>query len=121
VNDPRTRLRLATRHAPWAPWAGLIAGAAAWAVHHQAGSDLVLWDCRYGGPALTLGLGAVCALLALAGMWISWRSVAETDATRPVTPAKRFLGLLCTAAAALFLLTILAQSVSGLVLPGCLR
>jgi hypothetical protein len=121
VSEVREGWRLAARHAPWTPWAGLIAGAVAWIAHHQAGSDLVFWDCRRGSPALTLGLGLACALVALAGAWISWRSVAEIDATRPVTTARRFIGLLGVSAAALFTLTILAQSVSGLVLPGCLR
>jgi hypothetical protein len=116
---PPTGSPLAIRHA-WAPWSGLILGALGWVLHHQLGSDLVMWNCRLGGPLLTAGLGVVCGAFAALGGWISWRAADEAPG-RPLTPSKRFVGLLCAAAAALFTLTIVVQSVAGFVYDGCER
>ena len=38
----------------WKPWAGLVAGPLAWALHHQAGSYLNFTDCRVGDGAMLI-------------------------------------------------------------------
>lgn len=98
------------------PWAGLFLGALAWFVHHQVGSDLIGRNCRLGGPLLTGGLGLACGLVAVVGGAISWRARREPTGVGEV---RNFAGTVGAATAAIFLLTILLQSLIGFVVPRC--
>jgi hypothetical protein len=108
-------MRWLDRHA-LQPWAGLFLGAAAWIVHHQGASIAIYWDCRLGGPMLTAGLGLVCGLVAIGGGTVSWR--ARRDAAG-VGRNRAFAGTVGAACAAIFLLTILLQSLIGFIVPAC--
>jgi hypothetical protein len=104
----------------WAPWAGLFLGAAAWFLHHQAGSDANYWDCKVGGAAFIIGLGVACGAVAAFGGAISW--AARKPAEGPTAEQNRqFAALVGTAAAAIFLLTIALQTLAGALVPACLR
>src|SRR5436190_8201882 len=66
----------------WTPWIGLLAPPVAWAVHHQVGADLVLYDCRLAGLSLVGASGLTMAVIAAASGLISWSSrptQGETD------------------------------------------
>jgi hypothetical protein len=108
------------RQSTLAPWTGLFAGAIAWALHHQLGSDLDFWDCTRGGPVLVVSLGLACGLLALAGGWFSWsaRGPAGED-QRPDT--RTFAAGVGAMGAGVFLLAILLQTAASLFVPGCHR
>jgi len=105
---------------PFAPWAGLYLGAAAWFLHHQTGSDTNFWDCRAAGGAFTVGVGLVCALLAVGGGLISWAAaVPEAQgAGRQYREFARWVGM---AGAAIFLLSIGFQILAGVFVPACWR
>lgn len=98
------------------PWAGLFLGAIAWFVHHQVGSDMIYHDCRRGGPLLTAGVGAACGLVTVIGGVISWRARREAVG---LPGARAFAGSVGAAVAAIFLLTILFQSLIGFIAPTC--
>jgi hypothetical protein len=105
-----------------APWAGLFLGAAAWFGQQQIGSSTVYWDCRLGGPLLTLGLGAVAAVLTVAGGLISWRVHRRLRAAPQGGPHNRSVaGMIGAGSAAVFLLAILFQSLIGVIVPACHR
>jgi hypothetical protein len=106
------------RFVPWAGWAG---GALGWVLADQAGSDLAQWDCTRAVPPLMLAIGGGGALLALAGGLVSyrlWRRFAgPTD--QPYAGARRFIAGTGALAAGIFLLAILFQTVSSLIIPQC--
>lgn len=107
------------RASPWAPWTGLFAGAAAWAVQHQVGADANAWDCRSAGAGLVIGLGIACALATAAGGWISWRAGEPDEAD--LAQNRRFARAVGVLAAGVFLLAILLQSLAGVLVPACHR
>jgi hypothetical protein len=110
-------------HLPrWLAWAGLILAPAAWALHHQASSDLDYWDCgRGGGPAVVMGL--VLLALALTGggvSFLAWKA-GRDDATGATDSSARFIAALGMMSSGLFSLTILVQIGAALILPSCFR
>jgi hypothetical protein len=107
------------RVSAWAPWAGLFAGAAGWFTHQTFGADANYWDCRLGGPLWAVGLGLVCALVTAAGGWLSWTS--RSSGGEAASETRRFSGLVGAACAAIFLMTILFQTLAGLIVPACAR
>jgi hypothetical protein len=113
-------MRDGRRASLWAPWAGLFLGAAAWFLHHQAGSDANYWDCKVGGAGFTIGLGVACAVVAAGGGLISWRA-----RKLPEGPAaeqnRQFAAMVGAAGAAIFLLAIAFQTLAGALVPACLR
>jgi hypothetical protein len=107
-----------SRLIPWAGWAG---GALGWVLSDQAGSDLAQWDCTRAVPPLMLAIGAAGALLALAGGFVSyrfWRRLAG-PIDQPYAGARRFIAGTSALAAAIFLLAILFQTASSLIIPQC--
>ena len=105
-----------------APWAGLFLGAAGWFAHHQIASSLIDWDCTLGGPLLTLGLGLVCGLVIAAGGLISWRVHRRLAAAPQDAPHNRNVsGMIGAGAAAVFLLAVVFQALSGVIVPACHR
>lgn len=104
-----------------APWSGLFLGAAAWFAQHQAGSDLIYWDCRLGTPLLTAGLGLVCGLVTIVGGLLSWRAHRAMHSGEGVVQNRRVAGIIGAGAAGIFLLAIFFQSLIGFIVPTCLR
>jgi len=105
-----------------APWAGLFLGAAAWFAHQQGVSSTIYWDCRLGGPVLTAGLGLVAALVTAAGGWISWRAhQASRRAAEGPAHNRSVAGMIGAGSAGMFLLAILFQSLTGVIVPVCHR
>jgi hypothetical protein len=104
---------------PLSPWAGLFLGALAWFLHHQAGSNGVYYDCREMGFVYVVGLGFACALIALAGAWISWTS--DGAPPPPRHQNRGFARMVGLASAAIFMLAIAFQTLAGALVPACLR
>ena len=97
-------------------WAGLIAAPAAWALHHQAGSDLNFANCLAGHGAVLISIGAASMILVLAGgglSFLAWRGASEAS--------RRFIAALGLMACGLFALTILLQIAAAAILPACFR
>jgi hypothetical protein len=109
------------RRSALTPWAGLFLGALAWAVHHQAGSDAVYWDCRLGGPLLTGGLGLVCGLVAAGGGLASWMSRQAPPSAHGRPETRGFAAMVSVMGAGVFLLAIVTQALAGFIIPGCQR
>jgi hypothetical protein len=98
--------------AAWRAWAGLLGGAAAWALHHQVLSDVLHFDCRWGGPLATAAVTVLSLGLLAAAAWTSWRS-------RGRSAALDFVVSLSLLGAALFALLVLVQAIAGMVVPSC--
>lgn len=100
-----------------APWVGLLVAPAAWAVDHQVGSDLVMYDCRLADGTGVLALGVAMAVLSLAAGLVSWIS-------RPAAGARQlraFVAYLGAMAGALFFMALAYQTLAVLMLPACHR
>jgi ABC-type nickel/cobalt efflux system permease component RcnA len=103
--------------------AGLFAGAAAWAMHQQAGYIIAAWACGTATRNLWL-VGAAALILLTMGAWLSWRALQSLaidhanniDSLRPRT----FLALIGLMAAPLFLFAVFLQAGAPLFLPGCI-
>ena len=105
-----------------APWAGLFLGAAGWFAHHQIASSVIDWDCELGTPLLTVGLGVLFGLVAAAGGLVSWRVHIRLRTAREAGPHSRSVaGAIGAGAAAIFLLAIGFQALTGVILPACHR
>jgi hypothetical protein len=102
---------------PAAPWTGLFAGAAAWAVHHQLGADANMWSCTRANGAFAIATGLICLALAGAGGLVSWQSTTND----PASQYHRFARAVGLMAAALFILALLFQTLAGAIVPACLR
>jgi hypothetical protein len=105
------------RRSPLSPWAGLFVGAAAWFLHHQAGSNANVYACHVAGGPYVIVVGLACAALAIIGGVVSWR--AEPPAETP--QSHRFARIVGMAAAAIFTLAIGFQVLGGAIVPDCLR
>jgi hypothetical protein len=106
------------------PWAGLAAGAAAWAISTQAGYPLASMSC---GGSRAPALAIVIASLMLAGAggvlsWNAWRGRGRPTANnaRGAHPRGLMAGL-GVLAAALFALGIVLQAMGVLIISGCDR
>ena len=111
-------MSLDLRQSRAAPWAGWLLGPAAWALHHQAGSDLAfgIEHCTGGSPQV--GLGVACALIALAGAAISWASLSGPLRSSAMN-VRLFVALVGAMGSALFLLAVLFQTFASLIVPPC--
>ena len=115
---------MATRRAPLTAWAGWLAGPLGWIIQHQGGSDTVFWNCTLCRTSLEVSLGAVGALVALTGGWLSWRamrSAGPADASAPGWGSQRFIATLGVLAVLIFLVVIAGQTMAGIMLQGCGR
>jgi hypothetical protein len=104
----------------WRGWAGLVVAPTAWAIHHQAGSDLNFTDCRTGDASLLIPIGLAMLALALLGGGLSltaWRAGRKA----PQDGSARFIPTLGVMAGALFSLVILVQTAAAVILPPCFR
>jgi hypothetical protein len=99
--------------------AGLFAGAAAWALHQQAGIIIASWNCETASDPIWQS-GGLAATLLLVGAIASGAALSATrwlrvDAGRP----RRFLATVSLMAIALFFFAIALQVCAALFLPGC--
>ena len=102
-------------------WFAFLGGPAAWTAHLLGSYGLVYVPCAVRLPSLLL-LTFVTAVIAIAAAVVSWRFIQqspaeETDA--PMAGRNRFVGYAGLLNSILFLLIILAQGVTPLVLGGC--
>jgi hypothetical protein len=106
----------------WRPWAGLVAGPAGWAVHHQTGSSLNFTDCQVGTSATLIAIGLLALGLTAVGALVSfgaWRGGSAQAAGEPAVD--RFIATLALMVSGLAGLTILVQIGASVVLPPCFR
>jgi hypothetical protein len=103
------------------PWSGWIGGLLGWVLSDQVGSDLAQWNCDRADPAAMIMIGAAGAAIALAGGLLAircWRGLAG-DLGQPYAGARRFIAITGALAAGIFLLAILFQTSSSLIIPQC--
>ena len=97
-------------------WAALFAGATAWFVSQQAGSDLTFSACHKSGPVPVLIIGLLALALAGVGALFShrvWdRSIVETE-------GKSFTALVGMLVAALLAIAIVYQTAAAFIIPSC--
>ena len=101
-------------------WAGLVLSPLAWALHHQAGSDLIDADCHRVGNVIPVLIGCLALAVTIIGAFLSlgaWRSEHAEIEGSPV----RFLAALSLMASGLFGLTIGVQILAAILLPACYR
>jgi hypothetical protein len=98
--------------ARFAPWAGMIAGPACWALHQQGLTSLLHFDCHLGSPTKGLMSFVVLGIVLIGSGIVSWRWRGDTE-------LQRFIGIASAGAAALFFLAIAFQTVATFILPGC--
>lgn len=112
-------MKAALRRSGFAPWAGFVVAPLAWAAHHQIASTVIYLDCQVGGPLLTGGLGLVCAAIVLAAAWVSWNSRGSAPASPGRPDTREFAAWLSVGFAALVLVGIAFQSLTGFLLRAC--
>ena len=103
------------------PWAGWIGGGLGWALSDQIGSDLVQLNCAAADPLLMAAIGMAGALLAIGGGLLSFRHwrASGADTSRDHAGSRRFLALVSSMAAGIFLLAIVFQTMSSFIIPRC--
>jgi hypothetical protein len=97
-------------------WAALFAGAIAWFVSQQAGSDLTFAHCHKSGVLPVLIIGLLALALAGAGGFFShrvWDRRAAEEAGKPFTA---LLGMLV---AGLLAIAIVYQTAAAFIIPSC--
>ena len=97
-------------------WAALAAGAAAWFVSQQVGSDISFRHCHSSGAFPVMIIGLLALALAGAGAFFShrvWDREAAEEAGKP------FIALIGMLVAALLALAIVYQTVAAFIIPSC--
>lgn len=123
MTEPKQRRAFAYDVPGWRAWAGLIVSPAAWALHHQLGSNWSYAACDRGPNAVALIAGAIALIVIVASgalAWRAWRNAggaADDEADALVI----FVPLLSLMAATLFALTIFVQLLADIILPSCFR
>lgn len=111
--------------APVLTWVGLLLSPAVFAVHLQGAYLLVLADCGQSGGAWRVHLAGILAvLLSAAGTFAAWVAWSRAGAELPgddgtPTARTRLLAIAGGAMSAVLTLILLAQTVSGFVVPRC--
>lgn len=106
----------------WTPWIGLLAPPVAWAVHHQVGVDLVMYDCRLGRLSLIGGAGLTLGLIAAVSGLISWTSRPTTATVNAdVAEWRTWTAYVGAMSGAVFFLALTFQTLATLMLPACRR
>jgi hypothetical protein len=101
----------------WAARAGLILGPLAWAMNQQFTSEFTYAKCGAADLSVVLTSGILCGSVAISGLLLSWfarRSTSEKSLTS-------FTATLGALAGGMFLLVIIAGTMSGFMLPGCFQ
>lgn len=114
-----------TGPAPVAQWLGLALAPAVFLAHLQANYMVVYWSCNRDMGRWLVHLVSIAALaIAAIGLWCAWlawvRSGAEAPGEAPgPTPRTRMLAACGLGVSAVATLLLLAQLVSGFVVPMC--
>jgi hypothetical protein len=106
-------------------WAGLAAGATAWAVDTQLNYALVPWACAHGRnivPAIA-GVLAVGSLLGALSSLLAWRRHHGPGMHVPEQEGhpRHLLSGIGTAAGVLFAIVIALQGIAAVMISPCLR
>lgn len=99
-------------------WAALAAGATAWFVSQQAGSDLTFANCHKSGLLPVLIIGVLALALAGVGALYSHRVYDRQAAEDAGTPFTALLGMLV---AGLLSIAILYQTMAAFIIPSCFK
>ena len=111
--------------APVAQWLGLGLAPAAFVAHLQGAYLLVLADCgRDGGFGWVQLSGLLAIVIAGLGVYAAWLTWARAGREQPrddggPVPRTRFMGLVGLGVSGLTTLILVAQLVSGFVVPRC--
>lgn len=109
---------VALKH-PWrnylSAWAGMLAGAVAWAVSTQANYALAPWSCAQ-QITVVPWVSIVLILAAAAGGYLSWQQVAQGR-----TPALRLAATVSVLLSAIFVAAIALHGTAGVIFTGCER
>jgi hypothetical protein len=100
-------------------WSGAWLGTLAWFADQQIMSMTVYASCPPRTHALALGVGAVCALLALIGGLHSWgvyRSLPAGEDTSAGRRTDRFIAVLSVLLACIAILAIIFGTTAGVIL-----
>lgn len=97
-------------------WAALAAGATAWFVSQQAGSDFSIRHCHASGAMPVIVIGLLALALAGVGALCSYRVWDRERSGEAGTPFAALIGMLV---AALLAIAIVYQSVASLIIPSC--
>jgi hypothetical protein len=97
-------------------WSALGAGAVAWFVSQQAGSDLTIAHCHASGALPVIVIGLIALALAGVGGLFSHRVRNRERAEEAGTPFVASVGMLV---AVLLAIAILYQSAAALIIPSC--
>lgn len=100
----------------WTPWTGLVLPPVAWAIHHQAGSNQVIFDCRLGDSGFVTALGLMMILVCAVSAGLSWMSQPKDAAAFELRTLASHLGGL---SGAMFALALTFQTMATLMLPPC--
>jgi hypothetical protein len=95
-----------------------MAAAGGWALHQQAVSEALHFDCHATEGAAGIGWGVLSLLLIGAGAFASWRALPGRDADEP-NPLRRFIVHLSLMATMLATLGIAFQVLAAAIVPGC--
>jgi hypothetical protein len=99
-------------------WSGAWLGVSAWFADQQIVSTTVFAKCPVHSHAFVIGVGAVCALIALIGgvhSWRVWQTLPASTADDQ-TRTDRFIAALSMLLAAISLLAIVFGSAAGVIL-----
>jgi len=111
--------RLRDRLSGIAPWSGLIAAGAGWALHQQVVTEALHFNCNATADGTGIVLGVVALAVIVAGAIVSWRALPAADAPSPAATLRRFVVYLSLMAAALAALGVGLFILAGAILPGC--
>lgn len=104
----------------FAPWAGGLVGPLAWYAQQQGLGSLTYYACAAANPVFILLTGMIAAAAVVASGLLSRRAWRSGGASPELNP-RRFVALVSMLAAAVFTLTILFQTLAGVLIPGCAR
>lgn len=97
-------------------WAGFFAGPTAWFADQQLVTSVVYARCPDNSTELVIGTGAICALLALAGLLVSWRARSNSIEQAVYAKVDRFIATMSVAISGVSALAIVFASVAGVIL-----
>ena len=106
------------RLARFAKWSGAWLGTLAWVVDQQVVSWTAYANCPPNSRGLAVGVGAVCAALALIGGWHSWRAYRALPAgegTSATRRTDRFIAALSMLLAGISILAIIFGTSAGVI------
>jgi hypothetical protein len=110
---------VAPRLTRFAKWSGAWLGTLAWILDQQVVSWATYASCPPRSHALAVGVGAVCAVLALLGGWHSFQVYRALPAGEEVSASRRtdrFIAVLSVLLACISLLAIVFGTTAGVIL-----